>query len=347
MSRIFVFFFGFALMLETACSAADRLVFEPASTKPANGKHIVLVAGDEEYRTEESMPMLGKILSQRHGFKCTVLFSMGPAGADYIDPNNSKGLTGFDALQSADLMIIGTRFRDPNETQAKYIGEYLQAGKPVLGFRTATHAFKGKGNFAGLPFDDFGLKVLGETWVSHHGKHKVEGGRSVVEPGAEANPVLRGVGEIFTPSDIYGVIHLTESDSILLRGAVTESLDPNSPNLTGTKNEVLQPLAWLRNYPRPGAEGTGKSFCTTAGASVDFVDEDLRRLVVNAAHYLVGLDVPEKADVSFVDPYRPSFYGFIKEADYWKNANRKPAEFGLGKSIQQPDPPNSPAWPFR
>jgi Trehalose utilisation len=347
MPKFLVFLFSFALLLGRESTAADRLVFEPASGKPANGKHIVLVAGDEEYRTEESMPMLGKILSQRHGFKCTVLFSMGPNGADYIDPNNSKGVTGFDALKSADLMIIGTRFRNPDETQTKHIAEYLQAGKPVLGFRTSTHAFKGKGNFAGLPCDEFGLKVLGETWVSHHGKHKVEGGRSVVEAGAEANPILRGVGEIFTASDIYGVIHLTESDSILLRGAVTETLDPTSPNVAGAKNEVLQPLAWIRNYPRPGAEGTGKSFCTTAGASVDFVDEDLRRLVVNAAHHLVGLEVPEKADVSYVDPYNPSFYGFITDADYWKNANRKPAEFGLGQAVQQPDPPNSPAWPFR
>jgi Trehalose utilisation len=341
-SSVFVF-----TAFVNATHAVDRLVFEPASGKPINGKHIVLVSGDEEYRTEESMPMLGKILSQRHGFKCTVLFSMGPDKADYIDPNNSKGISGFDALKTADLMIIGTRFRNPDETQAAHIAAYLRAGKPVIGIRTSTHAFKGKGNFNGLPYDDFGLKILGETWVSHHGKHKVEGGRSVVEAGAEAHPILRGVGEIFTPSDIYGVIHLSESDSIILRGAVTETLDPKSPNVVGAKNEVLQPLAWLRSYPRPGADGHGKSFCTTAGASVDFVDEDLRRLVVNAAYHLVGLNVPEKADVSYVDPFKPSFYGFITEADYWKTANRKPTDFDFGQSIQQPDPKNSPSWPFR
>ena len=77
--------------------AADRLVFSPPHAD-AHAKHIVLIAGDEEYRTEESMPMLGKILSQKHGFKCTVLFAFGPDGADYVDANNQAGLRGLDAL---------------------------------------------------------------------------------------------------------------------------------------------------------------------------------------------------------------------------------------------------------
>src|SRR5690606_1139050 len=122
-------------------TAADRLVFEaPAST---DAKHIVLIAGDEEYRTEETMPMLGKILSQRHGFKCTVLFAWGPDGADYIDPNNAQGLRGLDALDTADLLIIGTRFRTPDAQAAQHLTDFLNAGKPVIGLRTATHAFRG------------------------------------------------------------------------------------------------------------------------------------------------------------------------------------------------------------
>jgi hypothetical protein len=52
----------------------------------------------------------------------------------------------------------------------------------------------------------------------------------------------------------------------------------------------------------------GKSFCTTMGASVDFADEDLRRLIVNATHHLLGLEVPAKADVAFVDPFSPTMY---------------------------------------
>src|SRR6056297_1561561 len=103
----------FAFVGGRLVQAADTLVLEPPQ-KSANAKHIVLIAGDEEYRSEESMPMLGKILSQKHGFKCTVLFSFGPNGADYIDANNQQGLRGLEALDSADLMIIGTRFRQPD-----------------------------------------------------------------------------------------------------------------------------------------------------------------------------------------------------------------------------------------
>ncbi len=342
--------FPFLVMLAVltahcAAQAADRLVFEPPNKGGA--KHIVLVSGDEEYRTEESMPMLGKILSQKHGFKCTVLFALGPDGADYIDSNNSSGIRGFDALATADLMIIGTRFRNPDAEQAKYVTDFLNAGKPVIGIRTATHAFQGKGAFGSIPYGEFGLKILGETWVSHHGQHKREGARGVIEAANADHPILRGVKDVFAPSDVYGVIHLTEADKILMRGAVTETLDPKSPNVAGAKNSPMQPFAWIHEYTRPNGEGKGKSFCTTGGASVDLVNEDLRRMIVNAALYLTDQNVPAKADVSYVDPYYPSFYGFINEPGYWKNANLKPEDFGLGKSPHMPDAKGSPEWKFR
>ena len=334
-----------ALAMHLGAIAADRLVLEPS--KKEGAKHIVLVSGDEEYRTEESMPMLAKILSQKHGFKCTVLFALGPDGAEYIDSNNSTGIRGFDALASADLMIIGTRFRNPDADQAKYVTDFLNAGKPVIGIRTATHAFQGKGKFGSIPYGEFGLKVLGETWVSHHGQHKRQGARGVIETAQADHPILRGVKDIFAPSDVYGVTHLTDADTILMRGAVTESLDPASKNIEGAKNSPMQAFAWLHDYKRPNGEGVGKSFCTTGGASVDLVNEDLRRMIVNAALYLTGSEVPAKADVAYVDPFYPSFYGFINEPDYWKNANLKPEDFGLGKSPSIPDPKGSPEWKFR
>ncbi len=325
--------------------AADRLVFEAKGND--NPKHIVLISGDEEYRTEESMPMLGKILSQKHGFKCTVLFALGPDGAEYIDSNNSQGLRGLDALTTADLVIIGTRFRDPDAAGAKYMTDYLNAGKPLIGIRTSTHAFKGKGSFGGLPYDDFGLKVFGETWVNHHGKHKVQGARSVAVQGKTSHPILTGVGDIFCPSDVYGVIHLTDQDEILLRGAVTESLDPSSPLVKGDLNSPTQPFAWVHKYQKPGGSGQGTSFCTTGGASVDFVDANLRRMIINAAYFLTGRSVPKSADVDFVDPFYPSFYGFIREPDYWKKLNMKPADYGLGQAPYVADSAGSPVWNFR
>jgi len=333
------------LTVQASVQSADRLILEPPHKEGA--KHVVLVSGDEEYRTEESMPMLAKILSQKHGLKCTVLFALGPNGAEYIDSNNSTGIRGFEALATADLMIIGTRFRKPDAEQAKYVTDFLNAGKPVIGIRTATHAFQGKGSFGSIPYGEFGLKVLGETWVSHHGQHKRQGARGVIESAQADHPILRGVKDIFVPSDVYGVTHLTDADTVLMRGAVTESLDPTSKNIEGDKNSPMQAFAWVHEYKRPNGEGVGKSFCTTGGASVDLVNEDLRRMIVNATLYLTGAEVPAKADVAYVDPFYPSFYGFISEPDYWKNANLKPEDFELGKTPNMPDPKGSPEWNFR
>lgn len=329
----------------TRIASAQTLVFEPPSGE-ASGKHIVLVAGDEEYRTEESMPMLAKILSQRHGFRCAVVFSLSADGS-YIDPNNQEGLKGLAALDSADLMLIGTRFRKPNEEEAFYVTKFLNAGKPVIGIRTATHAFRGNGSFGGkISFDAFGRLVLGEQWVSHHGGHKRQGARGHIEKEFADHPILRGVKDVFAPSDVYGVVHLTDDDDILMRAAVTESLDPKSKDIEGPKNDPMQPFAWLHTYGAPNGK-RGRAFCTTGGASVDLVNEDLRRMLVNAAYFLTEREVPEKANVDFVDPFYPSFYGFIRQADYWKNADMQPEDYGLGKSPSLPDPPGTPPWPFR
>ena len=337
---------AFAVAAGAASADGHRLVLK-GKKGPGKGKQIVLVSGDEEYRSEEGMPMLAKILSQRHGFDCTVIFSWDREGK-YIDPNNQTSLPGLDALESADLMIIATRFRRPPEKDAKHITDFLNKGKPVIGLRTATHAFTGGGKFGGsLSYGAFGRKILGEQWVNHHGGHKREGCRGVIEKANAGHPILKSVKDVFAPSDVYGVKHLTDADTILLRGAVTKTLDPKSENVDSKKNDPMQPLAWLHPYVAPDGKTKGRSFCTTAGASLDLVSEDLRRIVVNAAYHLTGLEVPDKADVSFVDPFHPSFYGFIRDKTYWKSRDMQASDYGLGKSPQQPDPRGSPKWPFR
>lgn len=330
------------MVVSSTASYSELLVFE-GKDGPGKGKHIVLISGDEEYRSEEVMPMLGKLLSQHHGFKCTVLFSIDPTDG-YIDANNQKNLPGLEALNSADLMIVATRFRTPSEEQMKPFDAYLNAGKPVIGLRTATHGFRGKWGF-------FGRQILGEQWAGHHGGHKREGCRGVVDEKNANHPVLNGVEDVFAPSDVYGTRNLDlKTATVLLKGAVTKTLDPKSPNVEGKKNEPMQSLAWIRDYKSPGG-GKGKAFCTTMGASVDLVSEGSRRLVVNAAIHLTGLEVPKKANVEFVDPYYPSFYGFWKaknrEDSIWYKRKLKPSDFGLGKAPVAVDPPGTPKWPFR
>src|SRR6266508_4385591 len=82
--------------------AADPWVVYEGSDGPGKGKHVVLVSGDEEYRSEEALPQLAKILARHHGFKCTVLFAIDPADGT-INPNVSN-IPGLEALKTADLM---------------------------------------------------------------------------------------------------------------------------------------------------------------------------------------------------------------------------------------------------
>ena len=65
---------------------------------------------------------------------------------------------------------------------------------------------------------------------------------------------------MFAPSDVYGVRHLTDQDTILLRGAVTKTMDPKSENVEGKKNDPMQALAWLHPYVAPDGKTKGEAF---------------------------------------------------------------------------------------
>ena len=348
MNKLFIpFLASILLLLNSFCLFASdsKILHLKGKDGPGKGKTIVLVSGDEEYRTEESMPMLAKILAEKHGFTCKVLFAWDSTGK-YIDPNNQSGVNGWNHLNDADLMLIGTRFRRPSEKDAKHITAFLNAGKPVIGIRTSTHAFNGNGSFGGkISYGQFGPLVMGEGWVNHHGKHKGEGARGIIEVKNAAHPILKGVTDVFGPSDVYGIRRLTDKDTILMRGAVTKTLEPNS-SFVDSKNDPMQPLAWLHPYTAPNGK-IGTTFCTTMGASVDLVSEDLRRLLVNAAFFLTGLNVPDNADVSYVDPFYPSFYGFIRDKEFWPGQDMQAEDYGLGKTPHATDPKGTPNWPFR
>src|SRR6266480_4122317 len=119
--------------------AKDWVVYE-GKEGPGAGKHIVFLSGDEEYRSEEGLPMLAKILAVRHGFKCTVLFSINPSDGT-IDPTITTNIPGMEALAEADLVVMLLRFRELSDEKMKYFVDYLNAGKPIMGLRTSTHAW--------------------------------------------------------------------------------------------------------------------------------------------------------------------------------------------------------------
>src|SRR5438477_2142583 len=122
----------------TAARAEDWITY-PAKSGAGQGKHVVFLTGDEEYRSEEGLPQLAKILSQRHGFKCTVLFAVDPDGT--INPKNQASLPGAEALDSADAVVMLLRYRNWPDDAAKHFADAYRRGVPIIGLRTSTHAF--------------------------------------------------------------------------------------------------------------------------------------------------------------------------------------------------------------
>lgn len=315
---------------------------------PGKGKKIVLISGDEEYRSEEVLPQLGKILAERHGFDCRVVFAIDPE-TGRIDPNNGGNIPGLEALDDADLMIILTRFRALPDEQMQYIDNYLKRGGPVLGMRTSTHAFnfpKGSrwqhysnGYNGDLKEwqDGFGRLVLGEKWISHHGQHKAQSTRGVVAEGAEKSPILRGVNDIWGPTDVYGVRLPLPGDSkpVVLgqvvnragkaeKGDVLYGMRESDTEADAAKNSPMMPVVWTKTYQLPEGE-RGDVVNTTMGSSTDFLNEGVRRLLVNSVYMLTGLtdQIPEAGtNVDFVGKYEPTAYEF-RRGDYWKNRDMR------------------------
>src|SRR5207247_10718646 len=131
---------GLTCLWLTTARSADQTV-KPWLELAGKGKHIVLISGDEEYRSEETLPQLAKILSTHHGFKCTVLFAIDLKGGT-INPNDSDNIPGLEALKTADLMVIFTRFRDLPDEQMKHISDYVESGWSIIGMQTAMRTFK-------------------------------------------------------------------------------------------------------------------------------------------------------------------------------------------------------------
>ncbi len=318
------------LFATSAATAAEPWIVLPGGDGIGKGKHIVFISGDEEYRSEEALPQLAKIMNTHLGFKCTVLFAIDKDG-ETINPQVNDNIPGLEALSTADLMVIFTRFRNLPDDQMKHIADYVDKGKPIVGLRTATHAFNLKNSkYMDYHFNNkggFGKKILGETWVAHHGAHGREGTRGRIAPDQETNPILRGIkdGEIFGTTDVYTVkLPLVGCEPLIL-GEVTKTLEPDSPAVEGKKNNPMMPVAWIRSYETDSGK-IGNVFATTMGASQDLQWEATRRLIVNGCLWAMGLEakIPAKTNVDIVGTFNPTPFKFnghkpgVKPADLIK-----------------------------
>lgn len=307
-------------LFATLSLEADPLVYE-GDAGIGKGKHIVFLAGDHEYRSEESLPALARVLAKRHGFKCTVLFSLEKETGDILP--GSSYMPGTDVLKSADLMVIFLRFQNFPKEQMQPIVDYLERGGPIVGMRTSTHAFKIPADSPFARFDynykgddfkhGFGRQILGETWAGHYGKNHVMSTRLDIVPAQKDHPILRGVQQPWVHAGGYWTEPKSDS-TVLAMAQPLSSMEADSPAAEGKKP---CPGVWIRNYESANGD-KGRVFTTTYGASEDLLNDGFRRIMVNGCLWAMGMEDQIEPDlaVDFVGPYQPvtfSFGGHRKE----------------------------------
>ncbi len=295
-------------------AAGEVLVYE-GDCGPGKGKHLVFVASDHEYHSEETCPAIARIMAKRFGFKCTVLFGQDENG------NIKKGsnhIPGMENLKDADLLFLFLRFQDWDKEQMEHLLSYLKRGGPVIGLRTTTHAFKIRDknspymkfsdNYKGEDFPyGFGKQILGLSWSKYGGHYSRNHQQSVqidVVPEKKDHPINRGVKDAWAYAGGYRA-DLGDECEVLSMAQPLVDIYPGSDVL---KEKAPMPAAWTRTYSYEGGP-KGRAFTSIYGASPDIVNEGYRRTLVNAIFWGLGLEdkIDGNANVNFVGPFTPTF----------------------------------------
>ena len=256
--------------------AATAFGAEPEGKKP----HVVFVTGGCEYRGEVSMPMIAKILQAKHDVRCTVLYAVNPKTGKR-DANFRGNIKGLEKLNEADLAVIFLRFRNVPDDQLKKILDFTRSEKPVVGIRTALHAFLYSSGPNEKYNEGFGEDVFGQRGISHPGHNTSTNVRVVVGD----HPIVRGVAPAFhTRSWLYKAGPLRGDCVLLVFGAAVEG-----PKAREEIFGLPSPVAWTRT------DKGKRVFFTSLGHPEDFEHASVRRLLIQAIFW--GLGMEEKVPV--------------------------------------------------
>lgn len=264
-----------------------------AQTKSNNAKKplIVFVTGDHEYSGEATLPLVAAELEKNYGFRTQFLKA-------FPDHKSEENIPGLEALKDADVAVFFLRWRRLPADQVAMIEAYLKTGKPVVGFRTTTHAFNYPKGHPLEKWNGFGELAFnsppgwgGKANHTHYGHNSSTDVKVIAE--AAKNPILTGVGDFHATSWLYKVLpDYPKGSTWLLMGK------PVNPD----KSDAFEnPVAWtgVNTYG-------GKFFITTLGHPQDFEEQSFQRLVINALHWAAGKQVPKnwegKMDIKV--PYR-------------------------------------------
>ncbi len=298
---------------------SDLWLTYPGGDGPGKGKHIVLIAAEQEYRSEQSLPMIAQILSQRHGFDCTVLFSVNEQGevdptlpAPFEDKTKRHSIPGLKFLADADCVIWMSRFMQLPDDQMQLWHDYFDSGKPIIALRTANHGFWGGKQYSKNGKDVPLSQLLGGSFMEHHGGWHSESTRGLVVEASKTHPILVGIDDIWGTSDVYRC-HNDKSPvpadcQVLVTGQPLMDLTHDSA--ANTNKEPL-PIAWTKTWI--GNQNLpSRIFHFTMGSAEDFENAGVRRLTINAVYWGLEMEksISAESSVDIVGEYHPSKSGF-------------------------------------
>src|SRR5688572_2718346 len=225
--------------------------------QPGTNRHIVIVTGENEYQTAQTLPL----------FSATHLVPRG-LRVSYVHASTNEGaniFANYNLIASADLVLVSVRRRAPENGMLSLLRAHVSAGKPVVGIRTASHAFdtprpdEAHGNWT-----NFDAQVLGARYEGHYGNKPPTHPATVVRvvPEYLGHPVMTGVepAEFRVTSHLYKYRNLIRTVTPLLRGQVEGRSD-------------VEPVAWINS------NDNRRVFYTSLGSPEDFALPVFQRLL--------------------------------------------------------------------
>jgi nicotinamidase-related amidase/type 1 glutamine amidotransferase len=249
--------------------------------RPLRFKHdtrptVALILAEEEYETFKTLPaFVARFLGKDFRVNCI-----------FCREDDHNDLPGLEALDEADVLLLSAHRRLLRPEQLAAVRRFVQAGKPVVGVRTASHAFvprQGPVPAGRAAWPEFDRQVFGGNYHGHHGNTGPRGPKTFVKTdgAAAGNPLLSGLPseEFVVRSWLYKTAPLADGAKVLLMGRVADRV----PH---------EPVAWT--FSR--ADG-GRSFYTSLGHPEDFSLPAFQRLLLNAVYWAAGLSVPREVRI--------------------------------------------------
>lgn len=238
----------------------------------SDAPQILFMIGEQEYRTEESLPEFAKSELEPHGFRTTFVRA---------DTNDSNHFPGLEALKDADLLFLSVRRRTLTAEQMHLIRAHLDAGKGLIGIRTSSHAFalrQGQPPADHVVWQEFDSEVLGHNYLNHYNNR--EGTEIASVPHSNHDPLMTGItaSSFHSSGTLYIARDIAPNATVLMRGSTIVKGEPK-----------LEPVTWYQTHKN------ARVFYTSLGHIDDFKHPSFRRLLFNAVHWTLKKPIPDKA----------------------------------------------------